>query len=334
MPPCGVYRVIAGQVSMKKISACLLVLLAVCSLSLTLVPITLSQSETQNVRIVDYSYYIDSLGYLAVVGEIQNTGTDTIASALLTGVATTSDGLQQNSFTQAWVSDLTPQQKAPFYMDFYPPQGQNGWFLGDISAISLTVAVANATLEYQYPDLTITSSKGSIGTSGDFNGAYVVNGAIKNTGTQAATNLTVVGTFYNSTGNVVGVGYTNYLTPTVLEPSATTSFQIAAFDLNQSEVPNNLKITSYSLLVQTQAPILQETAPQATPYTGSGSGSQTPTSTNSQSSTTSPSNTSTQGQGSQPTSTNYLPVYAAVIVIAIVAVIAALLFLRKRGHNA
>jgi hypothetical protein len=315
---------------MKKISVCLLVLLAVCSLSLTLVPGAFSQSETQNVKIVDYSYYIDSLGYLAVVGEIQNIGTNTIATVVLTGVATTSDGLAQNSITQAWVSNLISQQKAPFYMDFYPPEGQNGWFLGDISDISLTVEFANATSDYQYPDLTVTSSKGSIGTSGDFNGAYVVNGVIKNTGTQAATNLTVVGTFYNSTGYVVGVGYTNYLTPTVLEPSATTSFQIAAFDLNQSVVPNSMKITSYSLLVQTQGPILQGTAPQATPYAGS----QNPTPTNSQSSTTSPSNTSTIGQGSQPNSTSNLPIYAAVVVIAILGIVAALFFLKKRNHNA
>ena len=72
--------------------------------------------------------------------------------------------------------------------------------------------------------LKITSSTPSIGTSGDYNGAYGVSGEIKNTGSQTATNVTVVGEFFNSTGSVVGVGYTTYLTPTDLAPSENNNF--------------------------------------------------------------------------------------------------------------
>ena len=66
------------------------------------------------------------------------------------------------------------------------------------------MALANATSGYQYPDLKITSSQGSVGTSGDFNGADPAKGTIKNTGSQAATNVTVVGGFFHLTGTVVG----------------------------------------------------------------------------------------------------------------------------------
>ena len=266
---------------MKKILVGLLIFLAACSLSATLVPS--AHSQTENVKIVSYSYYIDSSNFLNVVGEVQNVGSNTVDPVFLTGVVTAPDGQTQNSYTKVWVSDLVPGQKAPFDMIFYPLPNTNGWFLDDVADISLTVAIANATSNYQYSDLAITSSSGAVGHSGDYSGAYVVNGVIKNTGTQAATNLTVVGTFFNSTGAVVAVGYTEYLTPKVLESSATMPFQIAAFDINQTNVPAAMKITKYSLLVQTEGPILQGTAPQATPYTGSGSGSgdQNPTDTTS-----------------------------------------------------
>ena len=251
-----------------------------------------------------------------MVGQIKNVGQDVIDQVILTGTATTTDQLQQGSYTKVWVSNLIPQQKAPFYMEFPPPQdayGQSSWYGSSIADISINVALANATSGYQYPDLKITSSQGSVGTSGDFAGAYLAKGTIQNTGSQAATNVTVVGAFFNSTGAVVGVGYTNYLSPRTLNPGESTSFQVAALDLNQSEVPSSLKITSYELLVQTEAPILQGTAPQPTPYIGSGIGNQNQTPT------------LTLGQTTQ------LPlVYIAIVSVIIIAVAATFLFFKRR----
>jgi hypothetical protein len=319
----------------KSLALGLLIILAVSSLSLTLIPG--AHSQVENVKILNYSYYVDSAGFLDVVGEVQNIGTNTVNPVVLTGTATTLEGEQSPSYTRVWVLDLVPQQKAPFYMEFSPPQDTTNWFSDDVGDISLTVAEANATGAYLYPDLTITSSSGGVSHSGNYSGAYVVNGVIQNTGTQAAANLTVVGTFFNSTGAVVGVGYTEYLTPAVLEPSASTSFLVAAFDLNQSEVPAALQIKSYSLLIQVQSPILQGTAPQPTPYTGSGSsgGNQNPTPTQSVTSSGSPSDTSagnSDNAGSNSQSNNTL-IYAAIAVVAIVAVAATFLLLKKRLQN-
>jgi uncharacterized membrane protein len=159
--------------------------------------------------------------------------------------------------------------------------------------------------------LKITSSSATIGTSGDYVGAYLVNFTIKNTGSQTAQNVWVVGTFYNSTGTVVGVGYTNYLTAT-LAPSKTVSSQIAAFDLNQNQVPLALKISKYSLLVQTQGPILQGTAPIASSSPGSSS-SPPPTQ---------------HANNSNNSST--LLTYAIVIGVVIVAIAGTILALSKR----
>ena len=311
---------------MRKSAVYFLIALLMLSLGLTLTPNVLSQ--TQNIKIVSYSYYIDSLGYLDVVGEVQNVGPNTVNPVYLTGSIYSSSGTaESSSYCQVWVSYLEPQQEAPFYMEFQPPSSTGIWQSADISKIDLTVSIANATSSYQYPDLKITSSSGFINTTGDNNGAYMVTGIIQNTGSQTASNITVVGAFYNSTGTVVAVGYTNYLTPTSLAPSGTTSFEIGAFDLNQSQVSSAEKIKSYSLLVQTELPILQGTAPIVTPSPESSS-SPSPSSSQSPSITSSPS--PTQKAVNSNSSSNAAAIYVIVIVIAILAIAGTILVLSKR----
>lgn len=306
---------------MKKIIVGFLVLLAVCSLSLTLVPGAFSQ--TQNIKIVSYSYYIDSIGLLVVVGEVQNVGSNTVDKVLVTGTVSSSDGHQANSGIYAWVNNLIPQQKAPFYLEFSSDSSSDGSWTSDISNVAISVYQADATVSYQYQDLTITK-KSATQTS---DGVFWVNGDIQNTGTQTASNITVVAAFYNSTGATVAVGYTYPLTPANLGPSGTTSFKVGAFDLNQTGIISEKKITDYSLLIQVQAPILQGTAPVI---------SVTPTPGSITVATPGPTSPSTSSQGSQSgtttnSSTSPQLIYAIVIVVAIVAVAAAFLLLKKRG---
>lgn len=293
---------------MEKRVMCFIIAIVIISLTFSSIPRILSQTDA--IKVVSYSYYVDNSGALDVTGEIQNVGANTIASVDLRGSIIDDTGADvSDSFTTAWVAYIVPQQKAPFIMEFPPPQDDNTWEPGDVANVQLTVAQANATSQYQYPDLKITKSTPSIGTSGDYNGAYGVSGEIKNTGSQTATNLTVVAEFYNSTGSTVGVGYTTYLTPTNLAPSATTTFQIYALDLNQSQVPSYLKISSYSLLVQTQLPILQGSAPSVTPYQGSGS--------------------PVSGTGSSAKSLN-LTLIAVIAVVVVLAVVGAIVMLKRR----
>ena len=142
---------------MRKSIVYFFVVLTLLSLGLILVPRAFSQ--TQDIKIVNYSYYVDNLGYLDVVGEVQNVGPNTVNPVILTGAIYSSDGTDQsNSYCQVWVSYLEPQQEAPFYMEFQPPSSIGIWQLQDISNVDLTVYEANATSSYQYPDLKITSS--------------------------------------------------------------------------------------------------------------------------------------------------------------------------------
>jgi hypothetical protein len=269
-----------------------------------MVPKALGQVES--VKIVSYSWYIDMLDYLTVVGEVQNVGTNTVEIVILTGTVTATDGTQVSSYAQAYVACLVPQQKAPFYMEL-APSGTSSWSTG-VANVNIQVYAAEATTNYQYPDVAVIQEKASIGSSSDDKGVYWVNGEIKNTGTHTATNVRVIGTFYNSSGAVVAVG--GYIGSEVvaasLPPSTTATFKFGAFDLNQTGIASDKKITAYALLVQVDEPVLQGTAPSIAP-------------------TTPPTPVTSSGSSSLPTEWIY-----AIVVIVAVAVVAATLLLVKR----
>ena len=171
------------------------------------------------------------------------------------------------------------------------------------------------TSSYQYTDLTVTSSSATIGASGNFSGACLVNGIIQNTGSQTAQNVSMVATFYNSSGIVIAIGYNTAFLTYSLAPSATIPFQVPAYDLNQSAVPSSEKISSYSLLIQDQGPILQGTPPA---FTSNPNAQGSVTQTGGSSPTSSPTSTNSTGNA-KANSLNPVPIVLIVVVIAIVA---------------
>jgi len=310
---------------MRKNTTYFFILLTLVSLGLALVPQVSSQPE--NIKVLSYSWYIDSLGYFIVVGEVQNTGSNTIDSVVLSGIVYTKDGeVQAYSSGGAFVNQLIPQQKAPFYIEFSPQDSVTGdlsWLSIGVDNIDFTVNQAEATSNYQYPDLTVQSSSGGV----DAEGVYWVSGSVQNSGDQTATTVRVIGTFYNASGTVIALGYTNALTPTSLAPSNTASFKVGAFDLNQTNAPSIQKIASYTLLIQTEEPILSGTAPSLPPSTPIPSDS-----TSSPTPTESPSSTNSNNSNSNPIAPETQ--YAAVIVVAIIVLAGVILLFRRRKTQA
>ena len=281
------------------------------SLTLTGVPSAFSQIE--NVKVLSYTHYIDSLGLLVAVGEVQNVGSNTIAQVILQGIATSSDGTQTTSGTQAWVNYLIPQQKAPFYLEFYSQENGGTW-VSDIAKIEISVYQADATVNYQYPDLKITSDRSSIGSASDDKGVFWVTGKVENTGRQTAQGITVYATFFNNAKDVVAVGYSETIAS--LSSSSSASFKLGAFDMNQSIVPSDTKISSYSLLIQVQSPIFKGPPPTIPE-------------------TTTPGPINTEGAGSNPSSSEATTpwIYGGIAVVAIVVIAVAFLVLRKRSKS-
>jgi hypothetical protein len=292
----------------------------------------MAQSQTTNVQVVNYSWYIDNAGLLDVVGEIQNIGTGIISSVILSGTATTTTGNQQTSNTMAYVKDMLPNQKAPFYMTFFLQPDQATQSTPTIANVAVAVSQATATTGYLYPDVKVTAHQNSIGSGTDDKGVYWVTGSVKNTGTQTATNVRVLGTFYNSAGNVIAVGgYTDDALSVSLAPSASANFKFGAYDTNETIMPSDQKIASYALLVQVEGPILQGTAPTITPGPTaiSSTTSTTPTGTTTPTATQPTQTSDDQNQVNNPTTTpSWLLPFIIVIVIA-AAVGGAVLALKK-----
>lgn len=239
----------------------------VLSTSLILIPYSLGQPE--NIKVLTHNWYINSAENFVVVGELQNVGPNIIRSVFLTGGVYTKDGeLRAVVNTQAFVNQMLPQQEAPFYLEYNPFTSLTGdllWVFLGVDHIEFTVTKAEVTNEYQYPDLTIESNSGGV----DQEGVYWVSGNLRNVGSQIASNIRVIGTFYNSSGSVIAVGFTEPLDPISLSPSSSASFRVGAFDLNQSIAPQKDKISSYKLLIQTREPLLTGTSPPTQPPTSS-----------------------------------------------------------------
>jgi len=305
---------------MKKSAFAVLVTISTIALCLALIPNASSQIE--NVSILSYSYYIYPYdnNYLIAVGEAQNTGPNVIDYIRVTGIFYAEDETTYMiSSANTLLTQILPQQKAPFYIRFSQQDVVNGqWGSQGIKNFTITVTHASPTATQQYQDLTITTHSSSTDSYG-----YYVTGTVKNTGSQPSNRTWVVATFYNSTGSVVAVGYSAYLNPDSIPAGGTAVFTIYAADY--AAVSGS--IASYSLVIQTEL-----TAPSATPTpTPSPTPSASPTSTPSQSSP-SPSPTPTGSGNGTAIPDGYI--YAAVIAVAIVVIVAVVLVLRKRaGKN-
>jgi hypothetical protein len=302
----------------KTIAVVILAVLTLSAFSTLLSPSVRAQSS--EVKVLSYSWYVapsttvlaEYSGDLVAVGEIQNVGSSVIG-VYATGVAYNSSGTALDS-NQAYffMNALLPGQKAPFYVDFTPENSiteDQSWesSVSNVSVIVNSVFDINTT---QYSGLTSTVSSAS-----NVDGTYTVTGTVHNTGSETADNVFVDATFYNSSGSVVGMDFTGFLS-TSLSPGTSVPFTATPTD-NPAELSNGA-ITSYSLLVQS-TPVTPSASPSPSPST-----STLPTS----SPTVSPT-----ASGSVKSSGSSGLIYAAVgtAVIVIVAV-TALVFQRKR-HN-
>jgi hypothetical protein len=322
-----------GQ-QMKKPVALSVILLGIFLFSLMVTP--LSNGQTSSIKATNYTWYTDSAGFLDVVGEIENVGTTTYTSVDLTATMTTTTGTTQTAQAMAFINDMLPNQKAPFYMSFYLQADQTTGIVPSVADVKVSVTQAPTTTNYLYQDVKVISQQNSIDTTADNKGSFWVTGTVQNTGSQTATGVRVLGTFYDSNGKVVAYGGYDGTDPlsASLAPSAKADFKFGAYDYNQSVVPSAQRIVSYVILVQVAGPELSGTAPQITPaptIAGTVPPSTTEPSgtTTANPSATQPGQTANNNQGGNTTPNWLIP---AVIIIVIAAAIAvAALALKKRS---
>jgi hypothetical protein len=184
-------------------------------------PAILSHTSSRNNRV--YS----------VVGELQNTSSNKLSGVKVTATFYNSSATVVSTQTgHTFIFTLLPDQKSPFVISEV-----NEDIAAQVDHYSLAVNGFAVTQVEPYRAFTILSQ--SVGKN-IFDGSYEVTGEVKNTGTQDATYVEVIGTFYDAAGKMVGFN-TDYLYMLPLAVGQRTTFKVSWGDDTQ--------IASYELQV-------------------------------------------------------------------------------------
>jgi flagellar basal body-associated protein FliL len=308
---------------MNKMKKQLITIILICALTLTgFTALTMApvNADSSDAEILSYTWYAASnnnlatyAGDLVVVGELQNVGTTNIFAVYVLATAFINDSeVAYASPHQMFANNLEPGQKAPFYLDFLPENSLTGdlsWVANVTNVVVYTGYLENTDLD-MYQGLTVTSQNQTS------SGVYQIIGSVSNTGTETIGDVRVVTTFYDASGTVVSLNYTEVLSD-ALAPGSSMNFVATPVD----NYPAG-NITSYSTLVQS-TPVEPETTtnPTSTP---------TPTATSTPTATATATPTQTPDQSSQ----DYTLIILAVVVLVVVIGVVAVLFTRgKRGKT-
>ncbi len=306
---------------MKKNTIFLIVLISIATLSLALTPPVFGQMDQSKAKVLSYSWYMQN-GVLMVVGEVQNISPDVAGyiDVYVTLFAKDDQG-QASANTRAFFNQSMPQQKAPFSIWVLPEYSTTGEFswLSNLDRVEFGTRIVPTTYGPQYQGLQVVSH---VPTT-DQEGNYAVAGTLQNLGNATAGRVWVVATFYNATGSVVALGYSNYLNSAPLPIDGILTFTVPAFSTAQNTQIKN-QITDYTLLIQSGDP------QYAVPPTPTPPPTQNPSATSTPTTTQSPSTTATANTSPPPVNSEFpTTILLIVVIVALVAVIAVLM-LRKR----
>jgi hypothetical protein len=241
---------------MNKYKVFVIMLVAIMCLGSVSIPNAFSQVANTNVKVLSYSYYVNPAGDFIVVGEVQNTGNSNLTSVTLNATAYDSgQNALAGSAATAYVSNFLTQQKAPFYIDLGPSNIAGTDWGSTVSSVEFVAFNAYSTSDQQYNGLAL-----GISFNGTLGGSYIATGLLFNIGNQTASGIKVVGTYYNSLGTVVAVGYANV--NDTLAPGNYTTYTVSEFDATPSLVA---QISNCSILVQTSTLQNNNLPPTASP---------------------------------------------------------------------
>jgi len=175
------------------------------------------------VSILSDSSYLDSMGYLHVVGEVKNVGDISVHHAKLTGTFyDTSNVVVATDFTYTELDVIPSSRKSPF--DLILTDKTQATKV-DHYALSGTFAPTDPLLA----GLNILSNSSYT----DDTGWMHVVGEIQNIGSTRATYVRIIATYYDGTGKVVAAEFTSSV-PSDLDPTQKAPFDVL---LSSDRVP-------------------------------------------------------------------------------------------------
>lgn len=272
-------------------------------------------SMTTDLQVKSYTYYTSpATSDFVLVGEVQNVGSETFHDARVRAlIYNASDVLVSESvYSRIYADQILPNGTAPFYMLFTSSSS----ITGDLSWVNNSIArvdffcFGSANTTQNEPGLVVGGHNGALDSSGD----YVVTGIVINRGTSYPERCYVVGSFYDSSGEVIAIGISEYLTP-YLAPNDYAQFSFGLFDASPAA---SSQVASYTLHAIADG-TLSTTPPTAVP-------SPTNEPTDSPNQTASPLDPS-DSDNSAPPDTLYIVIAVVAIVIALIVLV---LLLKRR----
>lgn len=209
----------------------------------------LNPVKADSVTILSSSSYVDSAGFLHVVGEVQNSGSNTISFVEISATFYDSNGkVVDTGLAFASLSYMQPNTKSPF----------------DVLDAHSTLVPQIATYKVQVSYTTGGSIQQGLVINSDSSytdsiGFYHIVGEIQNTGSATSSDTAVYATCYDSSGKVVdtGLGFAN---PDSIESGNASPFDILITDSSQTSL-----IASYALTAQSSDYALVSSSPTPTP---------------------------------------------------------------------
>jgi hypothetical protein len=192
-------------------------------------PPTPTQEPTQppptGVQILpNHSYYVDSIDYLNVVGEIMNNTDDNLRYVKITANFFSASGhLLDTDFTYTWMDTLPARDKTCFDVSVPVP---SGWSYYQFEAPTYW------TDGQPLPILTVINDSGSYDPTF---GWYEIIGQVRNDNGSRVEYVSPIGTIYNASGKVIGCDFT-YVNSTDLNPGQISSFEMTFVGRDYADV--------------------------------------------------------------------------------------------------
>lgn len=195
-------------------------------------PLTLRETRP-SVRILNNHFaYIDTIGYLHIVGEVENDTSSYLRFIkIIANIFNSSGRLLDTDFTYTYLDNLSPGDRTCFHIVMEEPIG---WSYYEFEPPVYSIE------GNPLPNLTVFNDSGSYKSG---LGWYEIVGQVRNDHGTRVEYVSPVGTLYNASNTVVGCDFT-FVSSTHLDPGQASSFKMIFSGRDYADV------TSYRIQVE------------------------------------------------------------------------------------